>query len=338
VKNKLTEVVLASAHQIEDGEKYALVALSQLPFDFRDLPDGMEVGTGLWIAPRLPFTLEQHWREWIGSVRTEHLMQAQLILVSKNPSTAPGNFDGENERLMRLVDRFYQGLQLASPLWVTGDVVRLTGAKRAGVVDVRQMSNLTPPGSIHYGKIDPFGVEALRLAAVFAPILDGLLPGKYLRLCRVLNAYFSGVAENDVRERLHQFCRCVEGLILAKAGQTTRQFKSRTELFIGPSHQDVMGSLYENRSAVEHMNDPVVVASSDRGRYSAVLELALIAEAIARHCLSNILLKPDVLDQYVDEESLGEFWSHNETHRRSLWGPPLDFPQLLKQIRKRRGT
>jgi hypothetical protein len=38
-------------------------------------------------------------------------------------------------------------------------------------------------------------------------------------------------------------------LILPAAGKTKRQFKSRAELFIGPGHHDLMGELYDVRSA-----------------------------------------------------------------------------------------
>jgi hypothetical protein len=42
---------------------------------------------------------------------------------------------------------------------------------------------------------------------------------------------------------LHQYCRCIEGLILPDPGNTKKQFRSRTELFIGPKHHVLMGEL-----------------------------------------------------------------------------------------------
>jgi len=174
----------------------------------------------------------------------------------------------------------------------------------------------------------------LRLAAEFVPVLDGFPKGKYLRLVRVLNAYFSGIAEADPRERLHQFCRCVEGLILADPGQTTRQFKSRTELFIGPRNHPFMGDMYENRSAVEHMNDPVLRGDSEQEHIGSLHEMTLVAESIARYCLSNILLKPALLLQYLDEASLGNFWSGGETERVAMWGAPLDLAAVRKGFKK----
>ena len=322
--------------QIIDKEKYAIVALPRLPLDWQNLSQTEELSPGLGFALRLPFNLEQHWREWIGTIRAGQLAEAQLILVAKSPSDTPDILDEENQRLMGLVSRLYQGLQLAIPIWVDGDVVLLTGANRAGQVDVRQISSITRPSSTHHGEIGLIGNNALRTAAELVPILNEFPEGKYLRLCRVLNAYFSGIAENDWRERLHQFCRCIEGLILADPGQTTRQFKSRTELFIGPSLHDFMGNLYENRSAVEHMNDPVFSATIESERRKSFMEMTLISEEIARHCILNILLKPNLRLQYLDETTLAAFWSLKPSDRQNMWGAPLDVVALRKGLQQGR--
>lgn len=322
------------APQIADDEKYAIIALPRLPLDLVNLPEETELVHGLGYAQKLPFSLAQHWQEWIGTVRAEQLAKAQLILIATTPSNSPGVLDGENEHLKGLVSRLYQGLQLVCPIWIEGDVVLLTGAHNRGQVDVRQISSITRPSTIHYGKIGLIGSGALKIAAELVPILNDFPKGKYLRLCRVLNAYFSGIADNDLRERLHQFCRCIEGLILAEPGQTTRQFKSRTELFVGPKLHEFMGNLYENRSAVEHMNDPVLSPQTEIEQRKAFMEMVLVSEEIARYCLLNVLLKQNVRLQYQDEASLAAFWSRKSIDRQSAWGPPLDVVALRKDLQQ----
>ena len=56
-------------------------------------------------------------------------------------------------------------------------------------------------------------------------------------------------------DRLHQYCRCIDGLIVSKQGEAKSQFKSRTELFIGPRHHTLMGETYAVRSDVEHLHE-----------------------------------------------------------------------------------
>ena len=48
----------------------------------------------------------------------------------------------------------------------------------------------------------------------------------------------------EIVDRLHQYSRCIDELILPDAGKTKQQFRSRTELFIGPFHHDLMGEIY----------------------------------------------------------------------------------------------
>ena len=85
-----------------------------------------------------------------------------------------------------------------------------------------------------------------------------------------------------------------------------------------------MGNMYENRSAVEHMNDPVLVATTESERRKSFMEMALVSESIARHCILNILLRPNLRQQYLDEATLAAFWSLSAPDRKSAWGPPLD--------------
>jgi len=325
---------LKSGVVIADGEKYAIIAVSRLPLDAFNLPDAEELTSGLWFAQRIPFSLEQHWRDWIGTVRSDQIRGAQLILVAKAASTAPDVLDEENQRLLALVGRLYQGLLLAGSVWVEGDVVQITGSNCGGTISVRQINNVTAPANTHYGHASLIDIEGLRLAAQLVPVLNGFPAGKYLRLCRVLNAFFSGIQEPDLRERLHQFTRCIEGLIFADAGQTTRQFKSRTELFVGPRQHDLMGALYVNRSAAEHMNDPVLTARDEAQRRAEYLELVVIAESIARGCLNRILLNLTLLPRFEDEAAAASFWSLSETERRSLWGDSMDIDRMRAELRR----
>jgi hypothetical protein len=68
------------------------------------------------------------------------------------------------------------------------------------------------------------------------------LAGGHSRLFRILHLYLEARAIQDNMDRLHQYCRCIDGLIVPDTGKTRKQFKSRTELFIGPHHHDMMGA------------------------------------------------------------------------------------------------
>ncbi|MCY0852534.1 hypothetical protein [Cupriavidus sp. D39] len=311
----------ASRRDAALGEKYAFIAMTRAPVDI-NLPAEFGIADDVWVTQMPPVCLSEDWKEWIGSIRAEQLLVATLWLCTACSSRTPGVLDAENVALRDRIGRFYQGLLLATPLRMDGESVIVTGANVDGRTGVRQMSTLDnlawtpgrPPVTITEAKCD----TALRLANK----LGAFPSGRYLRLCRVLNAFMKGLHETDVRERLHQFCRVIEGLILADPGHTRKQFKSRTELFVGVGNHELMETIYNNRSAVEHMNDPIVTGADDTAKQKSFMRLTIIAEDIARFCLQRVLLTPDLLACYENDDSLRGFWS--SSRKATLWGASLD--------------
>jgi len=96
---------------IEDGEKYALVALS---VKTEGTIPRTEIGPRLWVLSENRFEFPADWKEWLGSIRTEDVESSNLFLMSKRPSAQPDVLDGENNELKHLVSLFYVGLLLSS--------------------------------------------------------------------------------------------------------------------------------------------------------------------------------------------------------------------------------
>jgi hypothetical protein len=98
---------------------------------------------------------------------------------------------------------------------------------------------------------------AAQLAGQIEAIAKAALAGGHWRLFGTLQIYYEARTTFNILDRLHQYCRCIDGLILPKAGETKRQFKSRTELFIGPRHHDLMGDMYDVRSELTDTSWPL---------------------------------------------------------------------------------
>jgi hypothetical protein len=95
---------------IADGDKYALIGL-EVKFG-EDLPLA-QLTPNHWAMADPRFSIPEHWRGWLGSMRTEELESCNLFLISKMASTAPDVLDGENQILSRRVSHFYTGLLLS---------------------------------------------------------------------------------------------------------------------------------------------------------------------------------------------------------------------------------
>ncbi len=150
------------------------------------------------------------------------------------------------------------------------------------------------------------------------------LPGGHWRLFRTLDIYIEARSTVDILDRLHQYCRCIDGLILPSAGETKRQFKSRTELFIGPRHHDMMGEIYDVRSAVEHLHENRYLEGFDRATRLDLVSKDAIVEHIARMALSRVLADNTLWPYFANTPALAAFWVLPVADRQRIWGNTFD--------------
>lgn len=310
---------------IIEGEKYALVGLSVNVA--QDAPKGL-IAPRLWVVNRPQFQVPSHWKEWLGTIRAKEVEAANIFLVSKLKSQRPDVLDSENQSLQHLVSLFYVGLLLASPFSTAHKPVVLTGSRRNDEVDIRQQGEFEIPIPREfrpYPKLTAEDIETgARIAGKIRAIEEAPLPGGHWRFFRVLHLYQDTRTTHDILERLHQYSRCIDGLILPSVGETKRQFKSRTELFIGPRHHDLMGEIYDVRSAVEHLHENRYLEVFDREVRLDLLKKATIVEHIARTSISRIIENPALWPYFANTTSLGAFWSLPNTEKRRIWGESID--------------
>ncbi len=313
------------ASWIDDGEKYALMGLSAKVEEY--IPSE-KITPSLWVLSDTKFNIPPHWREWLGSIRAGEVEDFNLFLLSKLPSMSPDVLDGENEKLKQRVWHFYVGLLLASSFAPAHKPVMLTGSRRDGEVDVRQQQDFDCPIPSLFGGYPPILAKDIQLAAELAGKIDALglapLNGGHWRFLRTLFIYMEARTIADILDRIHQYCRCVDGLILPDVGKTKAQFKSRTELFIGPRHHDMMGEIYDVRSAVEHLHENLYLESFDRETRLDLLKKEAITEHIARSAIARIVGDSNLWPHFANTSSLREFWALGETKRRQIWGNAID--------------
>jgi hypothetical protein len=318
-------MITDSAPWIEDGEKYALVGLS-LKFEGQ-LPPG-KISANLSVLADTKFTVPLNWREWLGSVRAGEVEDCNLFLLCKLTSSTPGVLDAENQTLQQRVWNFYVGLLLASAFAPAHRPVLLTGSRRGGEIDLRQQQDFDQPIPCLFRPYPPVAPDDIRLAARLGENLEALaaapVAGGHWRLFRTLHIYTEARTTLEIVDRIHQYCRCIDGLILPDAGKTRQQFKSRTELFIGPGHHDLMGELYDVRSAVEHLHENRYLESFDRAVRLDLAKKEAIVEHVARTALARILAERSLWPHFANTTALGNFWGLPPDRRKRIWGGPID--------------
>jgi hypothetical protein len=307
---------------LANGEKYGLIGLSvkiEQPVPFR------EIKPGLWVWTDQRLDVPTHWREWIGSIRAQEIEGCNLALLCKMPSATPGIFDGENQLLQWRVWEFYVALLLSSTFTPSHRPIFLTGAHHDGEIDVRQESALDTPALNIFRHYPPILLAEIDRAAALARQYEQLVRSPSTvgtwRIVRALSVYVAARTVADPMDRLHQYCRCIDGLILSEPGSGQKQFKSRTELFIGPRDHDLMGKLYAIRSDIEHLNEHKYLEVFDRAQMLDLVQKEAIADHIARHALAHIIGTPSLWQHFGNTAALAPFWQLPLANRQKLWGP-----------------
>ena len=116
------------------GEKYGLIALDAAT----EVDEPLDLGAGFFAIPRGAVQLSDYWKEWIGSIQTDAIERAGLVLLAKRTSDHPDVIDGDNIIVGRRVDNLLWGLLAVDNLRTEGEGTRLTGANVDGKIDVRR--------------------------------------------------------------------------------------------------------------------------------------------------------------------------------------------------------
>jgi hypothetical protein len=310
---------------IKDGEKYALVGLS-VKFE-GNLPVG-GITANLSALAGTKFGVPAEWRVWLGSIRTGEVEDCNLFLLAKLESSTPSVLDAENQKLQQRVWNFYVGLLLASPFATAHRPVILTGSRQDGVIGLRHQQDLDSPIPClfrPYPAVTPVDVGlAGRLGENLETITGAPITGGHWRLFRTLYVYVDARSTADIVDRIHQYSRCIDGLILPSVGKTKQQFKSRTELFIGPGHHDLIGELYDVRSAAEHLHENRYLEYFDRTVRLELTRKEAIAEYLARSALVHIIGTDALWPHFGNTPALERFWALTPAQRTKIWGQSFD--------------
>jgi len=124
--------------------------------------------------------------------------------------------------------------------------------------------------------------------------------------------------------RLHQYARCVDGLILSRPGKGASHFKSRSELIVGTGHHDLMGEVYEDRSTIEHLHEDKLLEPFDRAKRIGLVKKEAIIEHVARTALNRIIAEENLWPHFANRTGLEKFWALKSDERQGIWGAQVN--------------
>jgi hypothetical protein len=313
------------------GAKFSCVVSEYARFN-ANLADDLDLGNGLWAVFRFPFDLGGHWREWLGSVRSDWIQRSNFLLFAVGMEGDPNILDNGNETLKDRVFGFLYGLHMQETVDL-GHKVLLRGAHTENGIDIRSASDISALYTPRGAHTIPIARNQLEVAAAVESGLRTILYGQsYHRLRRGFYAWTQGLMQYRGDQRLHQFVRSVEAIVKPEAGRNLRLFAHRGQLFAGTNAEakDLLEELYELRSCAEHMNDFVQVLNGypadERDQIGSLR--AFQAERLAGSVYTRLLTTAALLPSFADDDSINEFWREEWAMQRDRWGAPIDLLAL----------
>ena len=230
---------------VQKSHKFALIAFQNA--SITPLPTPLNFAYGMSVYSGLPFSLPTHWERWLGTLKSGALQESNLILLVTAPSEAPKVLDQENRALERKVTAFLYALLMGGVPHLEEGML-LSGANDKGDLRVRSVTQLdhylrpahVPPKTITIEDL----THGDRVAGSLLRVLDQ--SGGFKRLRRGVAAWRRGIIEERPQDRLHQFVRSLEALIMPDIGKTKAQFTHRTQLLAkGKNLRAVLQQLFD---------------------------------------------------------------------------------------------
>jgi len=314
------------------GQKFAVLAIANL---YADEEEDHQLSDGTWVLNRVPVAIQEHWVGWVGTLRADRMRQANAVLVraldSNNPTIAG---DVEQLNLTQHLNKLFSMLQLHSvPEYGEADL--LAGAVLEDGANIRHMAVLPKFHQTKGYLRTPVNIARLEAAAGLRASLEQmerLSPVKFSRLIRGLNALKDGLLQETGQERLHQFVRSLEALVLPAVGSTKSQFAHRCQTFAKASvpAKAILQEAYDMRSDAEHVQDwnRALQAYPTTEREDVALHRTRQMEHLATTAYSKILEDKTLSASFEDDTSQEAFWKLTEGQRITAWGKQLDLTTI----------
>ena len=219
-------------HRFLDNSKFALLAVNNA---LTDLPDtSFQLSDGTSILPGMPSTNHLSvWKEWLGSIRLERLDRAQLVILVEERSDLAWILNDVDQRLSLDLGLLFYMLHLNAGIEISTDdgADLLSGSTVNGIPEIRMVDHMP---TFHRSKghrgspmTQQWLEDSLILRAGAAAIKEDV--AQFRRVTYGLETLFKGLREEMGQDRLHQFVRSLEALVLPKQGETKKNFVHRCQ-------------------------------------------------------------------------------------------------------------
>ena len=180
----------------------------------------------------------------------------------------------------------------------------------------------------------PVNLASLEKAASMRKVIEKFnnAANAYVRFIRCLNVLMDGFKKDIGEERIHQFVRVIEGLILPDIGRTKKQFVHRCQTFAKSTQKTVqiLNEAFDLRSMSEHINDWQLALNAYRKdqRENFGLLRTRQMEKLASFAFSRILEDSSIRCHFLSDIETKLFWQLKDNERIKIWGNQLNLDSI----------
>ena len=343
-------LVVAEDPTLAPNCKYAILAVHNVR---ADVPPNLILQGGIRVASgSFPFPLDDHWKEWLGTIQFNALQACNLFLVRTSTEGWPeGDLvvsgDEVSQSLQQEVGGLFAMLRLLGTIEYE-NAFMLAGYVQDGKSTCKQFAQ-TERFNITRGCL-PWLIKerdlrtAVELSRTYSGLQQGFRNAERWRFGRGCNCLKRGLEQYYASDRLHGFVRALEALILPEPGKTEKQFVSRCALFAGPKAEEanmrtMLQEAYRMRCDIEHVHDwdRSLQAYPADDRENVALWRTRQMEVLACAANTRILLDTNVQQHFCSDAAIAAFWQKPQEEIRAAFGDICDITRL-KIVRKYDGT
>lgn len=320
--------------------KFAILAIENVR---ADVEPAMVLQDGTQVLDNFPITLEDHWKEWLGTIQLNNVRACNLFLLrSATDGWAQGQLqvsgDQVSETLQHDLGGVFAMLRLLGPIEYE-HAFMVAGYVENGKVTCRQFAQ-TERFNITRGCL-PWVIRkqelhtAVDLQKTYTLFQQATPVGQTRRFGRGCHSLKTGMERYFASDRLHAFVRALEALILPETGRTEKQFVARCALFAGPKTaqtgiQESLRQAYKMRCDIEHVHewDRSLQTYPAAERENVALWRTRQMEVLACAAYTKLLLDPKLAEHFYDESKLAAFWQKSEDEIRAAFGNTCDISQM----------
>ena len=317
-------------YEFQNKGKFALLTFNSIYVDLP--PAAFQLSDGTWAMPGVPVPDLDIWKEWIGSIRIEQLKKANLVLFVEEASHNPEILDDVHHRLGNDLDRLFSLVHLRRGIECeSADLLR--GSSEQGVPRIRQMSQVRRFHQSKGYRQAPITEEWLEDTLALRAGVTAMEANRpeFQRTMRGLNILFDGLQQQTGQDRLHQFVRCLEALILPDIGKTGKQFAHRAQTFAraGDDTRAMLLEAFAMRSDTEHLHewDEAVKDYPVDQQEDVCWHRTRQIEHLACDAYSRVLRDGTLREYFRNDAMIAAFWKLPDDQRCRLWGKALDIAQ-----------